>query len=557
MQIKPINTYTIECIKSAWTSNDRFVASCLDIQEVQGKHIVDVRVVCKKALHYYLETVFTYFMKSPSMSAYRAPLFETIKSMYKRVFDDFMNGPYLRAKYKETVGKDLYDHQKEVLSIAINRKNNFFALEQGLGKTLTSATFSKIIGARRTIIIGPALVKFNWMYDMTRDWGYNELYWSILDAKKSKTIKAFRERFVVLNYEQVRKHMDYLLADEVNHIIVDEAHYVKNKDASRSTALETLLKQTGRPRLTMLSGTPITNRVNDMFNYLRLIQHPLGKDYNEFKKRYAVTASVRGGKIIGAKNVDELKGLTSNFFIRKRSEDCLDLPDMVIKNYYMDVSDIKKEYEQMLSELQEKKERYDELHGKEKQQMSFELKGNIHTLNRLVTTAKVPMIKELIENLIDAGEKVVVFAGYKAPLEMLYGLFGKKRSVLIDGSVDSHKRQVLVDKFRDMDSCKVFLGNYKAAGVGINLVNARHVIMMNFPFLPADIEQAQKRLHRSGQKDRVFVYYTLAEGTIDNHIYDIIIDKSNDINALVDGDHKGVIQYSNITKKLFNSLLTK
>lgn len=557
MQIKPINTYTIECIKSAWTSNDRFVASCLDIQEVQGKHIVDVRVVSKKALHYYLETVFTYFMKSPSMGASRAALFGTIKSMYKRVFDDFMNGPYLRAKYTQTVGKDLYDHQKEVLATAINRKNNFLALEQGLGKTLTSATFSKIIGAKRTVIICPSLVKYNWLYDMTRDWGYNELYWSILDAKKSKTIKAFRERFVVLNYEQVKKHMDYLLKDEINHIIIDEAHYLKNKDAGRSSAADTLIQESGNPRLTLLSGTPITNRVNDMFNYFRMTGHPLGNDYNAFKERYAIMANVRGGKIIGAKNVDELKGLASNFFIRKKSEDCLDLPEMVIKNYYMDVSDIKKEYEALLQELREKKEKYDTLHGKEKQQMTFEMKGNIHTLNRLVTTAKVPMIKEYIDNLVEAGEKVVVFAGYKAPLQMLHELFGDKRSVLIDGSVDSHKRQLLVDKFRDSEHCKVFLGNYKAAGVGINLVNARHVVMMNFPFLPADIEQAQKRLHRSGQKNRVFVTYTLATQTIDEHIYDIIIDKSQDINALVDGDHKGVINYSNIQKRLFKSLLEK
>jgi SNF2 family DNA or RNA helicase len=136
-------------------------------------------------------------------------------------------------------------------------------------------------------------------------------------------------------------------------------------------------------------------------------------------------------------------------------------------------------------------------------------------------------------------------------------MYGPKKSVMITGSVDSHKRQMLVDQFRDKEDCMVFFGNYKAAGVGINLVNARHTIMMNFPFLPADIEQAQKRLHRSGQKKRVFVYYTLAKGTIDEHIYDIIVDKSNDINALVDGDHKGVINYGSLSGQLFKTLLDR
>lgn len=557
MQIRPINTYTIECVKRSWTEVDEFVASCLDIKSVEGRHFIDVRIVAKKALHYYLETVFTYFMKNPSMASSRQALFTNIKAMYDRVYKDFMEGPYLKAGYQKSVGKDLYDHQKEVLATSYNRKYNYLALEQGLGKTLTTATFSKITGARRTIIICPSLVKYNWLYDMTREWGYNQLYWTILDAKKSKTIKAFRERFVVLNYEQVKKHMDYLLSDEINHIAIDEAHYIKNKDAGRSKAIDTLIKKSKTPRLTLLSGTPITNRVDDMFNYLRMTGHPLGGNFEEFKRKYAITANVRGGKIIGAKNIDELKGLTSNFLIRKKSEDCLDLPDMVIENFYMDVSDIKKEYDKMIEELREKKEKYDSLHGVEKQQMNFEMKGNIHTLNRLVTTAKVPLVKELIDSFVEAGEKVVVFAGYTDPLNMLHELYGKDKSVMITGSVDSHKRQVLIDKFRDDDECMVFLGNFKAAGVGINLVNARRVVTMNFPFLPADIEQAQKRLHRSGQKERVFVYYTMAEGTIDTHIYDIIIDKSNDINALVDGDHTGVINYGNIQKKLFKSLLEK
>jgi SNF2 family DNA or RNA helicase len=467
-----------------------------------------------------------------------------------------MKGPYLKAGYLKSVGKDLYDHQKEALSISINRKNNAWWLEQGMGKSLTAATLSKITGAKRTIIITPTLTKYNYLYDMTRDWGYNELYWTILDAKKSKNIKAFRERFVVVNYEQVRKYMDYLLGDEVNHIVIDEVQAYKNHKSQRSKDVYEFINRAKNPRITLLSGTPITNRVDDMFNYLRMTQHPLGDNFEEFKRRYAITASVRGGKIIGAKNVGELKGLTSNLSIRMKSEDCLDLPDMIIKNYYMEVSEIKKEYDALIGELKEKKEKYDSLHGKEKAAMNMEMRGNIHTLNRLVATAKVPMIKNLVDSFLEAGEKVVVFSGYKDPLNMLNELYGET-SVLIDGSVNSHKRQVLIDRFKDKDECKVFLGNYKAAGVGINLVNATRVVMVNFPFLPADIEQAQKRLHRSGQKNRVFVYYTMANNTIDNHIYDIIIDKSEDINALVDGNHKGVINYSNIQKQLFRSLLEK
>lgn len=548
--------YTLECTKPVWTENDDLVAQCLDVHIQDSKHTVDVRIVSKRAMMYYMETVFPYLMTSPGMAASRTAIFNTLKVMYEKVYNDFMSGAYLKAGYKESIDKDLYQHQKETLASSINRKNNLWALDMGTGKTLTAATLSKITRARRTIIICPSLVKFNWLEDMTRHWGFNPMYWTIIDAKKSKTLKAFRERFVVLNFEQVAKNMEYLLADEVSHVIIDEAHYAKNHNSGRSKAIKELLERAGNPRLTMLTGTPVTNRINDMFNYLKMSEHPLGKNFEAFKRKYTVTANVRGGKITGAKNIDELKGRISNLMIRLRSEDCLDLPDLIVKNYYFDVEDIRKEYEEALQELAKKKEMYDKLIGVEKQKMNHQIKANIHTLNRIVTTAKVPQIKKLIDHLVDLGEKVVVFAGYKDPLNKLEEILGKS-CVKVDGSVDSHKRLQLINKFKEKDSCTVFLGNMQAAGIGINLVNARHVIFMNFPFTPDQIEQAQKRLHRSGQKRKVNVYYTIARETIDEHIYSLVADKSEDINALIDGDHKGVINYGNITGQLFKKLLEK
>ena len=552
--IKIINKYTVQCSKPEWSSEDRFLASCLDIKEVEGNHIVDVRIVSKRALTYYLKTVFPAIMTSMTSVTYRNALFVQFKAIYAGVHDEFMRDYYPKAGYKESVKMDMYAHQINTMVECIHRKNNLLGLEMGLGKTLTAATLSKITGARRTVIIAPAGVKWNWFFDLTRNWGYNPLYWTVLDARKSKTMKAFKERFVVLNFEQVKKNMNYLLSDEINHIIIDEVHALKNPNSGRSKAMNELLERSGYPRLTMLSGTPVTNRINDMFNYLKMSKHPLGRNFKAFKDKYTIQASVRGGKIIGAQNIPDLKGKISNLFIRLKSEDCLDLPEMIIKNYYLERDDISNEYEEELQNLRDKKVKYDTLHGVEKQKMNTQIKGNIHTLNRIVATSKVPKIKELIDRFIENGEKVVVFAGYKAPLEMLEGIYGDA-SVRIDGSVDSHKRQTLIDKFRDSDPCKVFLGNYVAAGVGINLVNARHVIMVNMPFVPAEIEQAQKRLHRSGQKSTVHVYYAIATETIDDHIYSIVHDKSEDINELIDGDHKSVINYGNITNELFKKLL--
>ena len=539
-------------MKLSWTEEEEFLASCLDIKKVDNYYVVDVRVVSRQALLYYFNTVFPYIAKSITAKRYRDNLYGNIKIMYKGVFNDFMNEYYVKTKYD----RDMYLHQKQTLATSINRRFNLLALEQGTGKTLIGATLSKITGARRTIIICPSLVKYNWFEDMTRFWGYNPLYWTVIDAKKSKTIKAFKERFVVLNYEQVLKQMDYLLSDEINHIIIDECHYLKNVTSKRSRAALELIKRSNGARVTMLTGTPVTNRINDMFAYLKISNHPLGKNFKRFKELYTVTANVRGGKIIGAQNIKDLKGKISNLMIRILSKDCLDLPDIMIKNYYFEKGDISKDYEEEINNLRLKKEKYDILHGVEKMKMNAEIKANIHTLNRLVTTSKVPKIIKLIDSLVEQGEKVVVFAGYTSPLEMLEEYYGKS-CVLITGKVDSHKRLQLINKFKEKDYCNVFLGNIQAAGIGINLVNAKHVIFMNFPFVPAEIEQAQKRLHRSGQKHKVNVYYTIAKETVDEHIYSLVADKSKDINLLIDGDNSGVVNYSNITSQLFKRLLEK
>jgi SWI/SNF-related matrix-associated actin-dependent regulator 1 of chromatin subfamily A len=550
-KIDIIDNYRVRCEKYIWTDEDIINADCLGIifNNENNSYIIDVRVVSKKATLYFLTMAFPAIISSQQYKVYRDKIFASLKQLYLNVYNDFMVKYYPKTKYT----RDLFPHQKETLAFSIHKQHNLWALDMGLGKTITSATLSKVTECRRTVIISPTLVKWNWFEDMTRFWGYNPMYWSIIDSNKSKTIKAFQERFVVLNYEQVKKNMDYLLRDEVNHLIIDECHGYKNPQSLRSKHLAEFLKEIPKARLTMLSGTPITNRINDMFAYLKIAQHPLGKSKAKFEENYTIKVGARGGKIVGAKNIPELKGKISNLMIRLRSEDCLDLPPIIITNYYFEHNELE-EYDTELKNLREKKDKYESLEGIEKTKMNTEIKNNIHTLNRLVATSKVPQVKLLIDSIVEQGEKVVVFSGYKNPINALEDIYGSS-CVKIDGTIQPHKRQVLINRFIEDDKCKVFLGNMKAAGIGINLVNARHVIMMNFPFSPEQIEQAQKRLHRPGQTGTVNVYYTVAKGTIDEHILDLVSEKAEDINELIDGDNKSIIKYGNLPQMLFKKLL--
>ena len=543
-----LNRYEVQFYKPVWNDNEMELATCLSIVFKDGYHIADIRVTNNKSLFVFLRRCFPSILLSDNSKAFRLELFSRLKSMYKDLDSEFLNIHYKSLGYK----LDLYDHQKEALAQMMYRKVNLLAFEQGLGKTLTSASMSKLLKVNRTIIVCPTLVKWNWLDDMTKDWGYDPLLWTILDRTKSKCLHAFlTERFVVVNYEMIEKHWNYLIKSGVDHIIFDECHLIKNTKTRRFRHSFNLVKHFPSARVTLLSGTPFTNRITDMFAYLKIAKHPLGKSITKFREKYAVMGG--RNKIIGAKDVPDLRDKISNFMIRRKADECLDLPDLIIKNFYFDVGELTGEYSEKMDELAQLKDEYDSLKGKEKAQKGVEMRGNIHSLNRLASESKVEPVIKLIDSLHEQGKKVIVFSGYTAPLDMLEEHYGNS-SIKINGSVGAHKRQALINRYKTDPNCRVFLGNFKAAGVGINLVNSNHVIFMNFPFTPDDLEQPYKRAHRIGQKEKVYVYYTLGRGTIDERVYEIIKDKSADINSLID-DNKNVVNYGSLEGQLFKSLI--
>lgn len=447
---------------------------------------------------------------------------------------------------------------KEQQCISVDSPDNSYLTNNCIvtHNTITSATLSKVLRIPRTIVICPAGVKWSWFHDMTDDWGYDKLMWTILDAKKSKSIYAFQERFVVINYEMINKHFDHLTKFNAGHIIIDECQKIKNTKTKNYKAVQKLVKHFPKARVTLLSGTPITNRVDDLFAYFKLCGHPLGANYLKFLRDYTITDSVRGGtRVMGAKNVDELRLKISNFMIRKRTEECLDLPDLLIKKYHFEMGDIKGKYEEKMKELYATKQELDNAEGvKAKNQVKTKIKANIHTLNRLLATSKVRNVIPLIDQLVENGRDVIVFSGYRDPIFDLERHYGEQ-CVKVIGGMDAHEKNAAIQKFVKDKSCNVFLGNFKAAGVGINLVNSRDVIFLNFPFTPDDLEQPYKRAHRIGQEHNVNVYYTIVKESIDEHIFSMIVGKTKDINSILDEGKDGVVHYNQIPNELFNRLI--
>lgn len=553
MQIfKRIDKFTFLLSKYAWEEEDRFTSKCIGLEEVDEFSFKgDVRKIWPEALKNYLELIFRE-LYMPERKSYHEAVKLQLNEMYA----------YINARFKQNVipridySRPLMKHQLDAIKLTIQHKHTLLSLSMGLGKSIVTATVSKILDCKRTIIIAPAGVIWNWFDDMCNQWGYDPINWTMLNAVKSRCQFAFLEKFVVLNYENVNKYFDYLTLRPVDHIIIDECHMLKSPVAQRTLAVKKLIDHFPDARVTMLTGTPVTNRINDMFSYYKLFGHLLGKNKSYFDRRYLQKSNGYKGKVVGANNIPELRVRHGNFVIRKTAEECLDLPPLIINKYYMDETEMSKEYVETLKKMYQNRMALEEAQeNKSIKQLEGEISSNVHSLNRILATSKVTKVIELIDKLWEEGRKVIVFSGYSAPLELLEAHYAEK-CVKIDGSVDTYKRSQLIEKYKTKKNCHVFLGNVKAAGVGINLVNSNHVIFMNFPFTPDDIEQPYKRAHRIGQNSTVNVYFTIVKNSIDEHIYNIIIDKSRDINSLIDKGKKGVLNYeSEVMNLVFNKLL--
>jgi SWI/SNF-related matrix-associated actin-dependent regulator 1 of chromatin subfamily A len=155
-------------------------------------------------------------------------------------------------------------------------------------------------------------------------------------------------------------------------------------------------------------------------------------------------------------------------------------------------------------------------------------------VRQVIANEKITQTIELAENIIEQGKKVIIFCNFTDSLNQIVSHFGKS-AVKIDGSMSKIERQNSVDQFQENEKVKVFVGNIKAAGVGITLTAAEAVIMNDLSFLPSDHSQAEDRAYRIGQKNNVLVYYPLFENTIEGLIYDILIAKKKVI-ATVMGD---------------------
>jgi SWI/SNF-related matrix-associated actin-dependent regulator 1 of chromatin subfamily A len=426
------------------------------------------------------------------------------------------------------------EHQKIAIEKLAGSKRFILADDMGLGKTTSTIIAALETGSKKVLIVCPASLKINWQREIEN---YSDRPVFIAEGKKFST----EHDFVIINYDILKNFHDsdpkkkdesLLLQSGFDLVILDEAHMISNVQAQRTKIINSFAKKVDK--VWLLTGTPMTSRPMNYYNLLNLIESPVAQNWKAYAIRYCQGFQFTAGKrkvwnVMGASNLEELRDRTSKQILRRLKEEVLDLPDKIITPVYLRLKS--KEYEDLMGEY------YDWYDKNPDESSSLTVQfSKLMKVRKVIANEKTKQTIEFVENILEQGKKVIIFTNFTDTLQTIYQHFGKQ-SVYLDGSCSNAVRQQAVDSFQNDDKTRVFVGNLKAAGVGLTLTAAEVVIMNDLSFVPAEHAQAEDRAYRYGQKSNVLVYYPLFENTIEGAIYDILNRKKQIIRTVM-GDEQ-------------------
>ena len=433
--------------------------------------------------------------------------------------------------YNKYTHRPPMEHQKEAIEKLVKNKKFILADDMGLGKTTSTIIAALETGAKKVLIVCPASLKINWQREIAN---YSDRAVYIAEGKKFSD----EHDFVIVNYDILKNFHDTkeiekseIMKINFDLVIMDEAHMISNPQAQRTKIANDIASKSNR--VWLLSGTPMTSRPMNYYNLLNLVDSPVAMNWMAYAKRYCNGFQFSVGKrkvwnVTGASNLDELRERTSTHILRRLKEEVLDLPEKIITPVYLRLKS--KDYEDLVGEYFDW---YDQ-NPEESTSLTIQF-SKLMKVRKVIAQEKIKNTIELAENIIEQGKKVIIFTNFTDTLNEIYNHFGKS-AVYLDGSCSKFHRQNAVDEFQTNDKIKVFVGNLKAAGVGITLTSAEAVIMNDLSFVPAEHSQAEDRSHRIGQKNSTSVYYPLFENTIEGAIYDILNRKKKIISTVMGDD---------------------
>ena len=480
----------------------------------------------------------------------------------KNYLDDISNKLKLNNLNKNIIPCDLKASLRDYQIYGLKWFNELSSLgfggilgdEMGLGKTVQAISFILSNRGKKTIIITPTSLIYNWRDEFLKF--APSLKIAIVNETKKKRldiIENYKNYDVILTtYNLFRIDSDNYKDTEFDYCFLDEAQYIKNPNSKNSKACKCI---NAKSRFA-LTGTPLENNLMELWSIFDFIMPGFLNNQEKFNARY--NRCLDEDEVI----IKELKLLISPFILRRLKKDVLnELPEKIEKIIKVDMTKEQKKvyasYTKYVKDIIERKVHNDEFNSSKIEILSYITKLRQISLDPSIVmdeyngeSGKLIALSEIITDMIDRGRKILVFSQFTSVLSKIKRVLdGNSLSYYyLDGSVKSSKRQELVNKF-NTDNTNVFLISLKAGGTGLNLTSADVVIHFDPWWNPAVEEQATDRAHRIGQKNVVEVIKLISEGTVEEKILNLQDRKKELIDNLIGGDSLNNSLFSNLSKE--------
>ena len=428
-------------------------------------------------------------------------------------------------------GLDYFPFQRAGIEFLASRREALLADDMGLGKSVQiCGLLNYLPEIVSCLVICPASLKATWHRELNR-WLTTPRSILVCDGSTAELGNA---GVVIINYDLLGRFYPLLSKRSWDLIAFDEGHYLKNREAARTKHARELAR--GAKRRVILTGTPLLNRVSELWSLLNILAPAQWPNFYRFAHRYCAPVRTSWGwDFRGSSNREELaQGLRRGLLLRRRKKHVLaQLPPIVrqVIPLAVDPSPLLEHLTHRIAELYG----FDPAHPPfeiDPKKIPFELISEIRReTGALKTEAAIEFLRE---QTTDYFQKVLVFAHHLDVLEALHANFANK-SVLVTGQTSLRARQKALDAFQAEGSAiKYFIASTRAFGLGVTLTAASHVIFVEPDWTPALLDQAEARAHRIGQDSRVLVQYLVLENSLDEKILAAVQSKRAVINAIIE-----------------------
>lgn len=453
-----------------------------------------------------------------------------------------------------------FPHQKRSALWLWQAKSGILAAQMGLGKTLIYTLACEIDPTvKKVLIICPNSLKLTLRDEEIHRYFHSKAY--ILGAKKNP-YPVDECKYFITNYEYfARKDFDPIKKlkafgiDQPDLVIIDESHRIKEMGSNTFQNINDSFADNKGIRFIMSTGTPIKSASRELFSQLHLVNPFAFPSKDNFYRDYCGMFWDKNIKMwvydSRKERAGELNSLIQPYMYRILKEDALDLPEKIFTRILIELTP---EEQKNYNEIEEGVA--NEIFNEEKMGAALPITIMLR-LQQYCAQVKVKHLEEMIQRMLNEGDKVVFIDRFKETLREINKIFPTE-SAIHSGDQSTDDRQLIKKQFSDPESdLTLFLGSAATCNAGLTLTVSSKLFLNTLEYTVADCEQLYDRIHRIGQTHACNYYLPIIKGTIDERIYMALEAKKRVFAKVIDNqDHKDTSSVS-VLKDVLQDLKTK